>query len=44
MSSLVGFVTGSLGSVWPWKSINYDKNIGSLFLDQIIIFFTILTT
>ena len=32
MSSLVGFVVGSLGSVWPWKSENFDDNIGSLFL------------
>ncbi|MFL2611690.1 MAG: DUF368 domain-containing protein [Flavobacteriaceae bacterium] len=32
MSSLVGFVSGSVGSVWPWKSENYDDNIGSLFL------------
>tara|TARA_B100000900_G_scaffold15634_1_gene12362 strand:- start:355 stop:1284 length:930 start_codon:yes stop_codon:yes gene_type:complete len=32
MSSLVGFVVGSLGSVWPWKSEDFDGNIGSLFL------------
>jgi len=32
MSSLVGFVLGSLGSVWPWKSEIFDDNIGSLFL------------
>ena len=32
MSFLVGFVLGSLGSVWPWKSENFDDNIGSLFL------------
>ena len=32
MSSLVGFVVGSLGSVWPWKSENFDDTIGSLFL------------
>ena len=32
MSSLVGFVSGSIGSVWPWKSTNYDDNIGSLLL------------
>ena len=32
MSSLVGFVFGSVGSVWPWKGANYDSNIGSLFL------------
>ena len=28
----MGFVLGSLGSVWPWKSENFDDNIGSLFL------------
>jgi len=33
MSSLVGFVSGSVGSVWPWKGENYDCNIGSLFLE-----------
>lgn len=32
MSSLVGFVLGSVGSVWPWTSLIYDDNIGSLFL------------
>ena len=32
MSSLVGFVVGSLGSVWPWKSENFDDTFGSLFL------------
>ena len=32
MSSLVGFVIGSLGSVWPWKNENYDTKIGELFL------------
>ena len=39
MSSLTGFVTGSLGSVWPWRSINYDKNIGSLLFGSDNIFF-----
>ena len=33
MSSLVGFVSGSAGSVWPWKNETYDCNIGSLFLE-----------
>ena len=32
MSSLVGFVSGSIGSVWPWKSGNYEETIGFLFL------------
>ncbi len=32
MSSLAGFILGSIGSVWPWKSLVYDENIGSLFL------------
>ena len=32
LSSLSGFISGSIGSVWPWKSVVYDNNIGSLFL------------
>jgi len=32
MSSLVGFVIGSLGSVWPWKNQTYDTKTGELFL------------
>ena len=32
MSSLVGFVAGSIGAIWPWKSENSDDNIGTLFL------------
>ena len=44
MSSLVGFVLGSLGSVWPWKSENFDDNIGSLFLKSTNCFITTQTT
>ena len=32
MSCLVGFILGSIGSVWPWTSILYEDNIGTLFL------------
>ena len=32
MSSLVGFVAGAIGAIWPWKSENSDDNIGALFL------------
>ena len=32
MSSLSGFISGSLGSVWPWKTAKYDNNFGTLFL------------
>ena len=38
MSCLVGFIFGSIGSVWPWTSKNYENNTGSLFLELIIIF------
>ena len=39
MSCLTGFITGSLGSVWPWKSINYNGDIGNLILSSNNIFF-----
>ena len=32
MSCLIGFILGSIGSVWPWTSIFYEDNIGTLFL------------
>ena len=39
MSSLAGFILGSIGSVWPWTSINYEDNFGALFLRSNNIFF-----
>ena len=39
MSCLVGFISGSIGSVWPWSSINYEDNFGTLFLRSNNIFF-----
>ena len=33
MSCLVGFIFGSIGSVWPWTGKNYENATGSLFLE-----------
>ena len=33
MSCLVGFISGSIGSVWPWTSKNFENATGSLFLE-----------
>lgn len=39
MSCLVGFILGSIGSVWPWSSINYEDDFGRLFLRSNDVFF-----
>ncbi len=31
---IIGFITGSLGVVWPWKETIYKKNGGEFLLDQ----------
>lgn len=32
LSSITGFITGSLGVVWPWKKIIFKKNISNEFI------------
>ena len=32
LSSIIGFITGSLGVVWPWKKIIFKKNINNEFI------------
>ncbi len=39
MSSIIGFISGSIGSAWPWTSSNYDENIGAFLLKSNSIFF-----
>ena len=35
---IIGFITGSLGVVWPWKETVYKKSSGEFLLDQIIFY------
>ena len=39
MSCIIGFISGSIGSVWPWTSTNFDEDIGTFFLKSNSIFF-----
>ena len=35
LSAIIGFITGSLGVVWPWKKTSYKMNLdGNLLLDS----------